>query len=172
MPRARTAIRSRRAQLSAKSRSRVSRRRLRRRRNARRALRKRNQAADDGRFCRWPRSRSLRINSFPTIVIIDRSGKIVYRAEGYDEEGFAEQSHLSHPRGIGSRRRCSMTRRSVSDAPSPTPLTCHPEPSEGRRAFRPAQSQQSTHRARLNSSPRSLPDTSSATSRAVTIVLT
>jgi len=31
--------------------------------------------------------RLLGINSFPTIVIIDRSGKIVYRAEGYDEEG-------------------------------------------------------------------------------------
>jgi thiol-disulfide isomerase/thioredoxin len=30
--------------------------------------------------------RLLSINSFPTIVIIDRSGKIVYRAEGYDEE--------------------------------------------------------------------------------------
>jgi hypothetical protein len=29
----------------------------------------------------------LSINSFPTIVILDRSGKIVYRAEGYDEEG-------------------------------------------------------------------------------------
>jgi thiol-disulfide isomerase/thioredoxin len=30
--------------------------------------------------------RLLSINSFPTIVIIDRSGKIIYRAEGYDEE--------------------------------------------------------------------------------------
>jgi thiol-disulfide isomerase/thioredoxin len=30
--------------------------------------------------------RLLNINSFPTVVIIDRSGKIVYRAEGYDEE--------------------------------------------------------------------------------------
>jgi thioredoxin-related protein len=31
--------------------------------------------------------RLLSINSFPTIVIIDHSGKIIYRAEGYDEEG-------------------------------------------------------------------------------------
>jgi thiol-disulfide isomerase/thioredoxin len=31
--------------------------------------------------------RLLSISSFPTVVIIDRSGKIVYRAEGYDEEG-------------------------------------------------------------------------------------
>lgn len=31
--------------------------------------------------------RLLGINSFPTIVIIDRTGKIIYRAEGYDEEG-------------------------------------------------------------------------------------
>jgi thiol-disulfide isomerase/thioredoxin len=31
--------------------------------------------------------RLLSINSFPTIVILDRSGNIVYRAEGYDEEG-------------------------------------------------------------------------------------
>jgi thiol-disulfide isomerase/thioredoxin len=31
--------------------------------------------------------RLLAINSFPTIVIIDRTGKIVYRAEGYDEDG-------------------------------------------------------------------------------------
>ncbi len=31
--------------------------------------------------------RLLSIDSFPTIVILDRSGKIVYRAEGYDEEG-------------------------------------------------------------------------------------
>ena len=30
------------------------------------------------------------VRSFPTIVIIDRSGKIVYRAEGYDEEGFQQ----------------------------------------------------------------------------------
>ena len=30
--------------------------------------------------------RLFSVNSFPTIVIIDRSGKIVYRAEGYDEE--------------------------------------------------------------------------------------
>ncbi|HEY2823592.1 MAG TPA: thioredoxin domain-containing protein [Candidatus Acidoferrum sp.] len=28
------------------------------------------------------------IKAFPTVVIIDRTGKIVYRAEGYDEEGF------------------------------------------------------------------------------------
>jgi thiol-disulfide isomerase/thioredoxin len=28
------------------------------------------------------------IKAFPTVVIIDREGKIVYRAEGYDEEGF------------------------------------------------------------------------------------
>ena len=28
------------------------------------------------------------IKAFPTVVIIDRAGKIVYRAEGYDEEGF------------------------------------------------------------------------------------
>jgi thiol-disulfide isomerase/thioredoxin len=34
--------------------------------------------------------RLFSINSFPTIVIIDRSGKIVYRAEGYDEEGFQQ----------------------------------------------------------------------------------
>jgi thiol-disulfide isomerase/thioredoxin len=32
--------------------------------------------------------RLFSINSFPTVVIIDRSGKIVYRAEGYDEDGF------------------------------------------------------------------------------------
>ncbi|HUE43882.1 MAG TPA: thioredoxin domain-containing protein [Candidatus Sulfotelmatobacter sp.] len=32
--------------------------------------------------------RLFAINAFPTVVIIDRSGKIVYRAEGYDEEGF------------------------------------------------------------------------------------
>jgi thiol-disulfide isomerase/thioredoxin len=32
--------------------------------------------------------RLFSINAFPTVVIIDRSGKIVYRAEGYDEEGF------------------------------------------------------------------------------------
>jgi thiol-disulfide isomerase/thioredoxin len=31
--------------------------------------------------------RLLSINSFPTIVILDGTGKIVYRAEGYDEEG-------------------------------------------------------------------------------------
>jgi len=31
--------------------------------------------------------RLLGINAFPTIVILDRTGKIVYRAEGYDEEG-------------------------------------------------------------------------------------
>jgi thioredoxin-related protein len=30
------------------------------------------------------------INSFPTVVIIDRDGKIVYRAEGYGEDTFPQ----------------------------------------------------------------------------------
>jgi thiol-disulfide isomerase/thioredoxin len=35
--------------------------------------------------------RLFAVNSFPTVVIIDRAGKIVYRAEGYGEDSF-EQS--------------------------------------------------------------------------------
>jgi hypothetical protein len=29
----------------------------------------------------------LQVNSFPTTVILDRAGKIAYRAEGFDPEG-------------------------------------------------------------------------------------
>ncbi|MDP9147683.1 MAG: thioredoxin domain-containing protein [Acidobacteriota bacterium] len=32
--------------------------------------------------------RLLAVNSFPTVVVVDRSGKIVYRAEGFDDESF------------------------------------------------------------------------------------
>jgi thiol-disulfide isomerase/thioredoxin len=34
--------------------------------------------------------RLFAVNSFPTVVIIDRDGKIVYRAEGYGEESFQQ----------------------------------------------------------------------------------
>ena len=34
--------------------------------------------------------RLFAINSFPTVVIIDRAGKIVYRAEGYGEDSFQQ----------------------------------------------------------------------------------
>jgi thiol-disulfide isomerase/thioredoxin len=34
--------------------------------------------------------RVLAVNSFPTVVVIDRTGKIVYRAEGYGAETFEE----------------------------------------------------------------------------------
>ena len=30
------------------------------------------------------------VNSFPTVVVIDRAGKIAYRAEGYGEDTFEE----------------------------------------------------------------------------------
>jgi thiol-disulfide isomerase/thioredoxin len=52
--------------------------------------------------------RLLSINSFPTIVILDSSGKIVYRAEGYDEEGSqknlisAIHQALGHPTASAS----------------------------------------------------------------------
>jgi thiol-disulfide isomerase/thioredoxin len=31
------------------------------------------------------------INSFPTVVVVDRNGKVVYRAEGFDEDSFESQ---------------------------------------------------------------------------------
>ncbi len=34
--------------------------------------------------------RLFAVNSFPTVVIIDRDGKIVYRAEGYGEDSFQQ----------------------------------------------------------------------------------
>ena len=34
--------------------------------------------------------RVFAVNSFPTVVVIDREGKIVYRAEGFGEDSFAE----------------------------------------------------------------------------------
>ena len=34
--------------------------------------------------------RLFAINSFPTVVVVDRSGKIVYRAEGYGEDTFEQ----------------------------------------------------------------------------------
>ena len=33
--------------------------------------------------------RLLAVNSFPTVVVVDRAGKIAYRAEGYGDENFA-----------------------------------------------------------------------------------
>jgi len=30
------------------------------------------------------------VNSFPTVVVVDRAGKIVYRSEGYGEENFTQ----------------------------------------------------------------------------------
>jgi thiol-disulfide isomerase/thioredoxin len=35
--------------------------------------------------------RFLSVNSLPTVVIIDRDGKVAYRAEGYAEEGFEQE---------------------------------------------------------------------------------
>src|SRR5262249_46466775 len=35
--------------------------------------------------------RMFAVNSFPTVLVIDREGKIVYRAEGFGEDSF-EQS--------------------------------------------------------------------------------
>lgn len=35
--------------------------------------------------------RALAVNAFPTVVVIDRAGKIVYRAEGYSDESFESQ---------------------------------------------------------------------------------
>jgi thiol-disulfide isomerase/thioredoxin len=34
--------------------------------------------------------RLFAVNSFPTVVVVDRGGKIVYRSEGYGEENFAQ----------------------------------------------------------------------------------
>jgi thioredoxin-related protein len=38
------------------------------------------------------------VNSFPTVLVIDRGGKIVYRAEGYGEDSF-EQALTAAIRG-------------------------------------------------------------------------
>jgi thiol-disulfide isomerase/thioredoxin len=46
--------------------------------------------------------RLFAINAFPTVVIIDRSGKIVYRAEGYDEEGFQKSLVSAIHQALGS----------------------------------------------------------------------
>jgi thiol-disulfide isomerase/thioredoxin len=46
--------------------------------------------------------RLFSINAFPTVVIIDRSGKIVYRAEGYDEEGFQKSLVSAIHQALGS----------------------------------------------------------------------
>jgi thiol-disulfide isomerase/thioredoxin len=35
--------------------------------------------------------RALAVNAFPTVVVLDRAGKIVYRAEGYSDENFEAQ---------------------------------------------------------------------------------
>ena len=34
--------------------------------------------------------RVFAVNSFPTVLVIDREGKIVYRAEGFGEDSFEE----------------------------------------------------------------------------------
>ena len=35
--------------------------------------------------------RALAVNAFPTMLILDRGGKIVYRAEGYSDESLEGQ---------------------------------------------------------------------------------
>jgi thiol-disulfide isomerase/thioredoxin len=46
--------------------------------------------------------RALAVNAFPTVVVLDRTGKIVYRAEGFTDETFERQlaSAVNHALGI------------------------------------------------------------------------
>jgi thiol-disulfide isomerase/thioredoxin len=45
----------------------------------------------------------LAVNSFPTVVVLDRDGKIAYRSEGFGDEQFEEQLTSAVTRAVSSR---------------------------------------------------------------------
>ena len=47
--------------------------------------------------------RFLAVNSLPTVVIIDRAGKVAYRAEGFGEEGFERELDCRSAAGTGQK---------------------------------------------------------------------
>jgi thiol-disulfide isomerase/thioredoxin len=47
---------------------------------------------------------ALAVNAFPTVVVMDRAGKIVYRSEGYTDEGFEGQLAAAVERAIAADR--------------------------------------------------------------------
>jgi thiol-disulfide isomerase/thioredoxin len=47
--------------------------------------------------------RVLAVNAFPTVVVLDRGGKIVYRVEGYTDEGYEGQLAAAVGRALGEK---------------------------------------------------------------------
>jgi thiol-disulfide isomerase/thioredoxin len=52
--------------------------------------------------------RLLAVNSFPTVVILDRTGKIVYRAEGYREDSFEQALTAAVHEALGAGAKASQ----------------------------------------------------------------
>ena len=46
--------------------------------------------------------RLFAVNSFPTVVVVDRAGKVVYRAEGYGEENFTQALRAAVQQALGA----------------------------------------------------------------------
>jgi len=44
----------------------------------------------------------LAVNSFPTVVVLDRTGKIVYRAEGFGDDHFEQALTAAVRRALGA----------------------------------------------------------------------
>ena len=47
---------------------------------------------------------ALAVNAYPTVLVLDRVGKIVYRADGYTDEGFEGQLAAAVERAVGAER--------------------------------------------------------------------
>jgi hypothetical protein len=46
--------------------------------------------------------RLLRVNSFPTTVILDRAGKIAFREDGFDPDGFEKSLSVAIERTVSA----------------------------------------------------------------------
>jgi thiol-disulfide isomerase/thioredoxin len=62
--------------------------------------------------------RLLAVNSFPTVVVLDRTGKIAYRAEGFDpEEGETELSNAVRHALSAQNEKAENSSRGVKSTP-------------------------------------------------------
>jgi hypothetical protein len=62
--------------------------------------------------------RLLAVNSFPTVVVLDRTGKIAYRAEGFDpEDGETELSNAVRHALAAQKEKAENSAPGVKSAP-------------------------------------------------------
>ncbi len=59
----------------------------------------------------------LAVTSLPTVVVIDRAGKIAYRAQGFGEDGFERELTAAARRALESKPAAAMTPPHATSAP-------------------------------------------------------